>query len=74
MFLGFLERFELSVAIERLDRFEPTRCCSEAIAIDKLNFVAKVKSELLLKASHREVIDEGGTYALHEEVKLMGRI
>jgi hypothetical protein len=29
---------------------------SEAIAIGKLNFVAKVKSELGLKASRREVI------------------
>jgi hypothetical protein len=40
---------------------------SEAIAIGKLNFVAKVKSELGLKASRREVIDEGGTYALGEQ-------
>jgi hypothetical protein len=32
-----------------------------------LNFVAKVKSELGFKAARREVIDEGGTYALREE-------
>jgi hypothetical protein len=32
----FLGRFELSVAIERLERFQPSRCCSEAIAFGKL--------------------------------------
>ena len=45
---------------------------SEAIAIGKLNFVAKVKSELGLKASRREAIDEGGTYALREESEAYG--
>ena len=45
---------------------------SEAIAIGKLNFVTKVKSELGLKASHREVIDEGGTYALREQSEAYG--
>ena len=34
---------------------------SEAIAVGKLNFVARVKSELGFKAVHREVIKSGGT-------------
>jgi hypothetical protein len=42
---------------------------SEAIAIGKLNFVTKVKSELGSKGSRREVIDEGGTYVLREQSK-----
>jgi hypothetical protein len=37
-----------------------------------LNFVEKVKSELGLKASRREVIDEGGTYALREQSESYG--
>ena len=37
---SFLERFELSVAIERLDGLNQ-QCWSEAIAFGKLNFVAK---------------------------------
>ena len=45
---------------------------SEAIAIGKLNFVAKVKSELGLKASRREVIDEGVTYVLREPSETYG--
>ena len=40
---------------------------SEAIASGKLNFVAKVKSELGLKASRSEVVEECGTYALSDE-------
>ena len=53
---SFVERFELSEAIERPERFEPTRCCSEAVALGNSNFVQNVKSELGLKAAHREVI------------------
>ena len=45
---------------------------SEAIAIGKLNFVEKVKSELGFKAAHREVIEGGGTYALREESEAYG--
>ena len=67
-----MERFELSVAIERLERFEPTVVGRKRSQIGKLNFVAKVKSELGLKASRREVIDEGGTYALREESEAYG--
>ena len=64
-----MTRIDDSLTRERMVREGPW---SEAIAISKLNFVAKVKSELLLKASHREVIDEGGTYALHEESEAYG--
>ena len=45
---------------------------SEAIAIGKLNFVTKMKSELGLKGSRREVIDESGTYALREQSEAYG--
>jgi hypothetical protein len=37
-----------------------------------LNFVEKVKSELGFKAAHREVIEEGGTYALREQSEAYG--
>ena len=47
---------------------------SEAIAIGKLNFVTKMKSELGLKGSRREVIDEGGTYAIREQSEAYGPI
>ena len=39
---------------------------SEAIAVGSLAFVDKVKSELGVKAMHREVADIGGTYLLRE--------
>jgi len=39
---------------------------SEAIAVGSLAFVDKVKSELGVKAMHREVADFGGTYLLRE--------
>jgi hypothetical protein len=45
---------------------------SEAIAVGKLNFVTKVKSELGLEGSRPDVIDEGGTYALREESEAYG--
>jgi len=45
---------------------------SEAIAVGNLNFVEKVKSELGFKAAHREVIEEGGTYALREQGEAYG--
>jgi hypothetical protein len=40
--------------------------------VGKLNFVTKVKSELGLKGSRREVIDEGSTYALRESSEAYG--
>ena len=67
----FLERFELSVAIERLERFEPT-VVGRKRSQRQFEFCSNVKSELGLKASRREVIDEGGTYALREPSEAYG--
>jgi hypothetical protein len=39
---------------------------SEAIAVGSLTFAEQVKSELGIKALHREVEQAGGTYALRE--------
>jgi putative transposase len=39
---------------------------SEAIAVGSLPFVERVKSDLGIKAMHREVLETDGTYALHE--------
>jgi len=39
---------------------------SEAIAVGSLAFVDKVKSELGVKAMHREVAEVSGTYTLRE--------
>jgi len=39
---------------------------SEAIAVGSLAFAEKVKSELGVKAMHREIAQAGGTYALRE--------
>jgi len=39
---------------------------SEAVAIGSLAFVEKVKSELGIKALHRELEQGDGTYALRE--------
>jgi hypothetical protein len=39
---------------------------SEALAIGRLAFVERVKSDLGIKAMHREVLETDGTYALHE--------
>jgi REP element-mobilizing transposase RayT len=39
---------------------------SEAIAVGSLAFVEKVKGDLGIKAMHREALETGGTYALHE--------
>jgi len=39
---------------------------SEAIAVGSLAFVDKVKSELGVKAMHRDAIKIDGTYALRE--------
>jgi hypothetical protein len=47
---------------------------SEAIAVGSLSFVNTVKSELGFKAAHREVIAQGETYVLREQVKLTGPI
>jgi hypothetical protein len=56
-------------------RFLWTNLWSEAIAVDNLNFIAKVKSELGFKAAHREVIEGiegGGTHALREQSEAYG--
>jgi hypothetical protein len=37
-----------------------------------LNFVEKLKSELGFKAAHRELVEEGGTYALREHSEAYG--
>jgi putative transposase len=39
---------------------------SEAIAVGSLSFVERIKSNLGIKAMHREVLETNGTYALHE--------
>ena len=40
---------------------------SEANGVGSLAFVGKVKSELGVKAMHREVAEVGGTYTLREQ-------
>lgn len=45
---------------------------SEAIAVGNLRFVEKVKSELGVKAMHREVEQVGGTHALREQSEAYG--
>ncbi len=45
---------------------------SEAIAVGSLAFAEKVKSELGIKAMHREVEQAGGTYALREHSEAYG--
>ena len=39
---------------------------SEAIAVGSFSFVEKVKSELRVKATHREVVQRDETYTLRE--------
>ena len=39
---------------------------SEAIAVGSLSFLERVKSDLGIKAVHRDVLKTDGTYALHE--------
>ena len=39
---------------------------SEALAVGSLAFVERVKSDLGVKAAHREVLEADGTYALRE--------
>src|SRR5499433_1198502 len=39
---------------------------SESIAVGSLAFVERVKSDLAVKAAHREVLETDGTYALRE--------
>jgi putative transposase len=43
---------------------------SEAIAVGSLAFVERVKSDLGIKAMHREVLETDGTYALRERAEL----
>jgi len=45
---------------------------SEAIAVGSLAFVDRVRSELGVKAMHREVVQLGGTYTLREEREAYG--
>jgi putative transposase len=45
---------------------------SEAIAVGSLAFTEKVKSELGIKAMHREVEQTGKTYALREQSEVYG--
>ena len=45
---------------------------SEAIAVDSLAFVDKVRSELGVKAMHREGVQLDGTYTLREESEAYG--
>jgi hypothetical protein len=44
----------------------------EAIAVGSLAFVEQVKSELGIKAMHREVEQAGGTYTLQESSEAYG--
>jgi hypothetical protein len=48
------------------------RSWSEAIAVGSLAFAEKVKSELGIKAMHREVERAAGTYALREQSEVYG--
>jgi len=45
---------------------------SEAIVVGSLAFVDRVRSELGVKAMHREVVQLGGTYTLREESEAYG--
>jgi len=45
---------------------------SEAIAVGSLAFVETVKNDLGMKATHREVIEADGTYALREPTEAYG--
>jgi putative transposase len=45
---------------------------SKAIAVGSLAFVDKVRSELGVKAMHREVVQSDGTYTLREESEAYG--
>jgi hypothetical protein len=45
---------------------------SEAIAVGSLAFVEKIKSELGIKAIHREVVQLSGTYELREQSEAYG--
>ena len=45
---------------------------SEAIAVGSLAFVENVKNQLGIKASHRDVIEADGTYALREAGEAYG--
>jgi hypothetical protein len=45
---------------------------SEAIAVGSLTFVESVKNELGFEASHRDMIEENGSYALREPAEAYG--
>ena len=44
----------------------------ESIAVGSLAFVDKVKSELGVRATHRDVVEVEGTYALREAAEAYG--
>ncbi|MGH7825461.1 MAG: hypothetical protein ACREQ7_09850 [Candidatus Binatia bacterium] len=64
----FFERAHRQWVDEAVDRELAMRDdrWSQAIAVGGLPFVEKLKSELGIKAMHREVEQAGGTYALRE--------
>lgn len=45
---------------------------SESIAVGSLAFVKSVKNQLGIKASHRDVIEANGSYALREPAEAYG--
>jgi hypothetical protein len=45
---------------------------SGAIAVGNRSLVEKGESELGFKATHRELIERGGTYALREQSEVYG--
>lgn len=47
-------------------------CWSESIAVGSLAFIDKVKSELGVKAMHRDVIEADGSYALRDPAEAYG--
>jgi putative transposase len=47
-------------------------CWSESIAVGSLAFIDKVKSELGVKAMHRDVIEANGSYALRDPADAYG--
>jgi hypothetical protein len=58
--------------LEHLYTFAYASGLGQAIAVGGLAFVEKVKGELGVKASHRDVIEANGSYALREPVEAYG--
>jgi hypothetical protein len=57
-----------------MSRAPPDDGWSEAIAVGSLAFVEKVKSELGVKAMHRELVQLGGGYALRGAQRKLTRV